>query len=145
MPDFFGQVFEDETGLAARKAARKPWWLRRTSVRQGLMMAGSYFGLAAVASVASFFVTLAVPRMFAVLWPVFSAWPLVSALVLRRREPRACEASAPAADCRDDLESRPWRAVTELAAELEDERGRLDRLVIDDDGRAVASAVISPQ
>jgi hypothetical protein len=45
--------------------------------------------------------------MFAVLWLVFSVWFLVSALVLRRRELRAYEASAPPADCRDDVEGRP--------------------------------------
>jgi membrane protein implicated in regulation of membrane protease activity len=68
---------------------------------------GFLLGLAVVASVASFFVTPIAPRMFAVLWLVFSVWSLVSALVLRRRELRAYEASAPPADCRDDLEGRP--------------------------------------
>ena len=89
-PEFFRNVMADETGAAARKAARRPWWLPPSQVSHYNRMAGLYFVLAVAALIASFFVgqDVMVPRIFAGLWLLMSAWHLLSAVVLNRRARR---------------------------------------------------------
>jgi hypothetical protein len=93
-PGFIRQVLGDEADhaalQAARKAARKPWWLPPSQVRHYYRFAGAYLVLAGVALIGSFFIgySAVVARMFAGLWLAMSAWHLVSAVVLRRRARR---------------------------------------------------------
>ena len=76
MADFFKEVFDDSAHAAERsaQAVRKPWWQLAKTVRQGYLMSGGYFVIAVGALIVS--VTgpglLVAPRMFAVLWLVFS-------------------------------------------------------------------------
>lgn len=89
-PEFFQNVMADEAGSAARKAAKRPWWLPPSQVRHYNRVAGAYFVLAVAAFIASFFVgqDVIVPRIFAGLWLLMSAWHLLSAVMLRRRARR---------------------------------------------------------
>jgi multisubunit Na+/H+ antiporter MnhE subunit len=88
MPDFFEQVFRDEAGSGARKAARKPWWMLTAIASRGYLMAGLYFGMAIAALIASFFVEPIVTRMFAAVWLALSVWFLILAVVVLRDRTR---------------------------------------------------------
>lgn len=99
MADFFEEVLADSEHAAERKAqaTRKPWWQLAKTVRQGLVMSGGYFAVAVGALIVSMTGpgSPVVPRMFAVLWLVFSIWCLVSTLVIRRRQQEGREVDAP--------------------------------------------------
>jgi hypothetical protein len=86
MGGFLGEVF-DPVRQADRKSriVRKPWWQVTKTVRQGFMISGAYLALAIGAFIAFLMLrsNLVVPMMFAVLWLVFSACYLASAVALR--------------------------------------------------------------
>jgi hypothetical protein len=100
--DFFKEAFDDSAHAAQRRASavRKPWWQLAKTVRQGYLMSGGYFVVAAGALIVS--VTgpgsSVAPRMFAVLWLGFSIWCLVSMVALRRRQQRGHEIGTPSED-----------------------------------------------
>jgi hypothetical protein len=68
-PEFFEQVLGDEADAAARKAAKKPWWLPANRAGYYFKIGGLYFTLAVAALIASFAgAPVAYARMFACLW-----------------------------------------------------------------------------
>lgn len=102
-PEFFEQILGDEADAAARKAAKKPWWLPANRAGYYFKIGGLYFTLAVAALIASFAgAPVAYARMFACLWVLMSLSFLVPGVVVRRRTRRARETTR-------DLESPPGR------------------------------------